>query len=153
MKKLLAVFALIVGVSGIANASSRDDLFDQDRRDLINDLRDQRNDFRRDERDRGGQNGSFNEEGYLRCNADVRRAVRNGSYRSGRDHYNQWGYRENRIIDGRCEASDAPRWFNDRCYLRNNPDVAQAVYRGDIRSGWHHYVIDGERERRNYSCQ
>ncbi len=94
----------------------------------------------------------YGEENYLRCNEDVRIAVYQGRVRSGYDHYIQYGRFENRITDGRCMAYDAPSWFNENSYLRCNPDVSAAVYRGDFKSGWHHYRVYGRKEGRPLQC-
>lgn len=40
--------------------------------------------------------GAFDEEAYLAANADVRAAVRNGTFQSGFQHYMQYGKYENR---------------------------------------------------------
>ena len=41
-----------------------------------------------------------------------------------------------------------PDNYDERSYLVANPDVAQAVYRGEIRSGWDHFVASGQAEGR-----
>lgn len=38
--------------------------------------------------------------------------------------------------------------FNERAYLLANPDVADAVNRGVLRSGWDHFMLFGQREGR-----
>jgi SAM-dependent methyltransferase len=38
--------------------------------------------------------------------------------------------------------------FNEKAYLSANPDVAAAVKRGDLRSGWTHFILYGATERR-----
>ncbi len=178
MKSILAVATIVLGLSSLAQAQrydngQRDNRGQRDQRAPqsqrydrggYGDPKDQGNGYgdqndNRDQYNNGGQYdrgpyGQWNgEQNYLKCNSDVRRAVYNGSVRSGYDHYIQYGQYENRIIDGRCEAYDAPGWFNDSCYLRNNPDVAAAVRKGDLRSGWHHYVLYGRTEGRNFSCR
>ena len=45
-----------------------------------------------------GRGGGFDEGGYLRCNPDVRRAVRRGQFRSGYHHFRMFGYRERRRL-------------------------------------------------------
>lgn len=97
-------------------------------------------------------NGWYGERAYLTCNDDVRRAVQRGEVRSGYDHYLTHGRYEPRVTDGKCFASDAPYWFNDRCYLMNNPDVRQAVRRGQFKSGWHHFRAFGMNEDREVQC-
>lgn len=52
------------------------------------------------ERDRGPRyrGGGFDEEEYLRCNPDVRRAVNRGTMPSAAVHYRQFGRREGRRL-------------------------------------------------------
>ncbi|WP_375460095.1 hypothetical protein [uncultured Enterovirga sp.] len=68
------------------------DYRDDDRRD-----RRERRDYRDDRR--GGRGISFDESEYLRCNPDVRRAVRNGQVESGRQHFEAFGRREGRRLE------------------------------------------------------
>jgi hypothetical protein len=42
--------------------------------------------------------------------------------------------------------------FDERAYLRCNPDVRAAVYRGQFQSGLHHYQAHGQRENRRFRC-
>jgi hypothetical protein len=49
------------------------------------------------DRDRG-QNVGFDEREYLRCNADVRRAVERGTMPSGAVHYRTFGRKEGRRL-------------------------------------------------------
>ena len=42
--------------------------------------------------------------------------------------------------------------FNEREYLRCNPDVLRAVRRGIVSSGTAHYRVNGRREGRRLSC-
>lgn len=42
--------------------------------------------------------------------------------------------------------------FDEREYLRCNPDVLRAVRRGQMESGAVHYQVFGRRERRRLSC-
>lgn len=76
----------------------RDDDRGDDRRDR-REGRDRR-EYReyRDER-RGGRGISFDEGEYLRCNPDVRRAVRSGQIESGRQHFEAFGRREGRRLE------------------------------------------------------
>ncbi len=39
--------------------------------------------------------------------------------------------------------------FNEQAYALANPDVASAIAKGEIRSGWEHYQLFGLRERRS----
>jgi hypothetical protein len=47
---------------------------------------------------RSGFSGGFNEREYLRCNADVRRALQAGTITSAADHYRIYGQREGRRL-------------------------------------------------------
>jgi hypothetical protein len=46
----------------------------------------------------GGDGYGFDEGEYLRCNPDVRRAVRRGQMRSGAAHFREYGRREHRRL-------------------------------------------------------
>ncbi|MFC7334084.1 hemolysin-type calcium-binding region, partial [Rhodocista pekingensis] len=59
----------------------------------------------------------FDEEAYLARWADVRAAVEAGTFRSGYEHYLEFGWREDR---------DPSAWFDLSAYLERNPDVAAA---------------------------
>jgi len=39
--------------------------------------------------------------------------------------------------------------FNEKAYLAANPDVGQAVAQGQLKSGWDHYMMFGQRENRS----
>jgi len=73
---------------------------DYDRRDRDYGSRDRR-DYDRDN-DRGSRGGrgdyAFNEEEYLRCNPDVRRAVIGRAIKSGLEHYRKVGMAEGRKL-------------------------------------------------------
>ncbi|RYZ84909.1 MAG: hypothetical protein EOP04_17040 [Proteobacteria bacterium] len=60
---------------------------------------------------------------------------------------------DRRDRDDRGGYDRAPRWWNEGEYLRCNDDVRRAVRRGEFRSGYHHYVAYGERERRALTCR
>jgi hypothetical protein len=57
-----------------------------------------RRDYDRRDYDRRGGGYAFDEREYLRCNPDVRRAVRNGQMASGAAHYQEYGRRERRAL-------------------------------------------------------
>ncbi len=61
---------------------------------------DRRDDRRGDDRYNDRAPRWWNESEYIRCNADVRRAVRRGEFRSGWHHYQAYGQYENRAL--RC---------------------------------------------------
>lgn len=43
----------------------------------------------------------------------------------------------------------APPEFSEEAYLRAHPDVADLVRRGEIKSGYHHWVLYGRAEGRS----
>jgi GT2 family glycosyltransferase len=49
----------------------------------------------------------------------------------------------------RGRAQGAPEHFDEAAYLRDNPDVAFAIARGDVGSGYLHYLQHGLREGRS----
>jgi len=85
-------------------------------------------------------------------------------YESGPDYdyrYRQrdYDYRDRYDDRERYEYRDrGPRYrnrayaFDEREYLRCNPDVRRSVYRGEIASGAEHYLQFGRREGRALSC-
>ncbi|KTS28378.1 hypothetical protein NS228_18875 [Methylobacterium indicum] len=94
---------------------------------------------------------------------------RDRDYRDRRDDYGRrddyrsrdrdYGYRE-RDRDRDYGARDRDRGsrdngaaaFNEREYLRCNPDVARAVLAGKMESGYKHFRVHGFREGRKLSC-
>ena len=62
---------------------------------------------------------TFDEAWYLSKYADVREAIKRGAITSGREHYVQFGYFENRM--------PAPILVNEKWYLDTYPDVAKAI--------------------------
>ena len=95
---------VLLGAIGSTAAQPYDGYGPRDRdydRDYRGDDRGEDRRHRGDARDRqydrrGGR--AFNESEYLRCNGDVRRAVRNGQMESGRQHYEMYGRREGRKL-------------------------------------------------------
>lgn len=77
-------------------------------------------------------------------------------YREGPDY----GYEERSPIYRERDDwyEERPRYrgrriaFSEREYLRCNPDVRQAVRRGQFQSGWAHYQIYGQHEDRSLRC-
>ncbi|AWN43091.1 hypothetical protein U8607_19820 [Methylobacterium durans] len=71
-----------------------------------------------------------------------------------------YGYRDRDYRDrGRDYDDRGPRYrdrgaygFDEREYLRCNPDVRRAVARGQMESGATHYRVFGRREGRRLSC-
>jgi hypothetical protein len=77
-------------------------------------------------------------------------------YRGSPDHgYEERGPRYRERDDW---YEERPRYrsrrfaFSEREYLRCNPDVRQAVRRGQFESGWAHYQIYGQHEDRSLRC-
>lgn len=77
---------------------------------------------------------------YLTQYPDVAQAVNRGAFRSGLDHFLQFGQFEGRNPSAR---------FNNSNYLAQNPDVADAVNRGALRSGFQHFILYGQIEGRD----
>jgi hypothetical protein len=91
---------------------------------------------------------TFNEELYLQANPDVAQAVARGQFASGRMHYNRHGRHEGRPLRPDTTPPQAVGGFNEELYLLANPDVAQAVARGQFSSGRQHYNRHGRHEGR-----
>jgi radical SAM protein with 4Fe4S-binding SPASM domain len=89
-------------------------------------------------------NDGFDESAYLAANPDIASAVANGSFPSGRAHYDAHGRFESREM----RRSAALAHFDDEFYLLHNPDIAAAVERGEFVSGLHHYILHGATEER-----
>jgi len=81
---------------------------------------------------------NFDEIAYLQANPDVAEALNRGDFSSGLQHYEQFGFSENRDGVG----------FDEQFYLDFNPDVADAVSRGDFLGGFQHYQLFGVAEGR-----
>ena len=127
-----------------------------------------------DHRHQGGYGGpyssgvSFDERYYLQQNPDVVRSIQAGGYRNGYDHYLRNGR-----IEGRSPAPGVPgtsgaeterrqaRYsgpyapdvtsvpFDERYYLRQNPDVARAIRSGEALNAYDHYLKSGRIEGRS----
>ena len=87
---------------------------------------------------------AFDEDGYLALNLDVAAAVRRGDFRSGFDHWQQYGRTERRLC-----GPYVPH-FDELSYLIRYPDVMAAVRAGAFHSGQEHWVRAGEREQRDH---
>ncbi len=134
---VMAVIGLgLIGAVGTASAQSWGP--DYGYRDRDREYRSRDGDYRdRDYRDRGYRDRS---EDY----------GRRDEYRRDRDY----GSRD-RDRDYRDRDREAPRGaaaFNEREYLRCNPDVARAVLAGKMESGYKHFQVHGFREGRKLSC-
>ncbi|MCJ2037175.1 hypothetical protein [Methylobacterium sp. J-068] len=100
MKVLGAMLAVGLALMGSASAQSYGDrdYGSRDRGFRDRDYGDRDYEDRgRGRRERGGDSG-FDEREYLRCNADVRRAVEQGKMPSGAVHYRTFGRREGRRL-------------------------------------------------------
>jgi hypothetical protein len=85
-------------------------------------------------------NGAFDEDQYLRKNADVKNAIGTGKVASPHWHYTGFGYFENR--------RGATPTVDDGWYLRTYPDVADAIRTGKVRSAGEHFETTGAQEWR-----
>ena len=94
----------------------------------------------------------FNERDYLKANPDVAEAIRQGAYESGRQHFLDHGSEEGRSIGSPGVSDEEARGiglFDEAWYLKRNPDIAMAVAKGTIASGYAHWVVDGRIEGRS----
>jgi hypothetical protein len=66
--------------------------------------------------------------------------------------YREREYRERESGERGRGYRERDTGFNEREYLRCNPDVAQAIRRGQMQSGAIHYQGYGRREGRRLSC-
>jgi ABC-type amino acid transport substrate-binding protein len=82
---------------------------------------------------------NFNENTYLQQNADVARAVTNGSFTSGLHHWTTFGFKEGRTPQIA---------FSENFYRDYYPDVANAITNGGFASGLEHYARFGAAEGR-----
>jgi hypothetical protein len=82
----------------------------------------------------------FDEAWYLSKYPDVREAIKRGAIASGREHYIQFGYFENRM--------PIALLVNEKWYLDTYPDVAKAIKAGVYKSGQAHFDQAGFGEGR-----
>jgi len=82
----------------------------------------------------------FDEAWYLSKYPDVKEAVKRGAVPSGRQHYVQFGYYENRLPSAIV--------VNEKWYLETYPDVSEAIRAGIYKSGQAHFEQAGFREGR-----
>ena len=85
-------------------------------------------------------NSDFNEDGYLRENADLAAASKAGEMENARLHYVGFGY-----FEGRRGATPD---VDERWYLKTYPDVAAAIKSGKVTSAQEHFNIIGSAEGR-----
>lgn len=89
----------------------------------------------------------FSELDYLLANPDVARAVRDGTFKSGAEHWVMLGRRQRRNLK---PNEDIPGRFDATVYLQQNPDVAEIVAQGVFASAWEHFIYYGHGEGRVY---
>ncbi|HEY9734769.1 MAG TPA: hypothetical protein V6D06_00755, partial [Trichocoleus sp.] len=85
----------------------------------------------------------YDETYYLCQNPDVAEAVAQGVFRSGYDHFVQFGWLERR---------NPSILFDEAYYLSQNPDVAEAVAGRVLSSGFQHFALFGQEEGRSPSA-
>lgn len=83
----------------------------------------------------------FDENYYLANNPDVTAAVDAGNYSSGRQHFEQYGLAEGRVL--------VSPYYDEQLYLQKYTDVAVTVAAGAVKSGLQHYIQNGEAEGRS----
>ena len=83
---------------------------------------------------------AVDEEWYLSCYPDVRKAIADGKMKSAADHYRAHGRRESRLPT-RPVVDEA--W-----YLLRYPDVRRAIENGSVTSAFDHFVRFGYSEGR-----
>jgi hypothetical protein len=85
----------------------------------------------------------FDEEGYLRANPDVAKAIARGEVESAKLHHIVYGY-----FEGRQGAGPE---VDEEWYLQAYPDVATAVQEKKISSATDHFQVVGAGEGRSPS--
>lgn len=92
---------------------------------------------------------TFCEEWYLKQYPDVANAVKSGTFKSGHDHYLQYGKKE-----GRKPNIGVPADWNEKFYLENNEDVNKAISKGQYDySALKHYLLAGWKEKRIWNVE
>ena len=61
------------------------------------------------------------------------------------------GFVEPNLLRDEAATAPVPEEFNEKCYLRANPDVQEAVNLGVMESGFHHWYQYGEKEGRPWA--
>lgn len=82
----------------------------------------------------------FSEEFYLSHYPDIRSAVNAGVFRSGLEHFQQFGLSEGRTL--------VSPFYDEQFYSNQNPDIADAVANRTFSSGLQHFIQFGETEGR-----
>lgn len=102
----------------------------------------------------------FQEELYESRYSDVAEAIANRQFGSAFQHFLLHGQFEGRLvtevgkdsITGSADTKQLSFWDEDT-YLKLNPDVQNAVARGELSSGLNHYLEFGLKEKRNSGSQ
>jgi hypothetical protein len=82
----------------------------------------------------------FDEKWYLAANPDVAKAIKEGKFNNGREHYLNFGYFESRLP---CHPDVDDAW-----YLQKYRDVAEGIQAGRFKSATQHFIEFGYREGR-----
>jgi hypothetical protein len=90
--------------------------------------------------------GDFDEAAYLRANPDVRGLVERGLFRSGFEHWHAVGANEHALGDRVSGFYEHDLMYDEAAYLRQNPDVADAVRSRAVRNGYQHWIRFGRQE-------
>jgi hypothetical protein len=90
--------------------------------------------------------GDFDEAAYLRANPDVRGLVERGVFRSGFEHWYAVGANEHALGDRVSGFYEHDVIYDEGAYLRQNPDVADAVRTRAVRNGYQHWIRFGRQE-------
>jgi hypothetical protein len=71
-----------------------------------------------------GSDGLFNESSYLSHNPDVAAAVKKGDFKNGCEHFQKWGYKENRVTHepaaGTTDSCTPPAGFDADYYAKQS---------------------------------
>src|ERR1041385_6654565 len=90
--------------------------------------------------------GEVAEAAYLRANPDVYGMVQRGLFRSGLEHWHVIGANEHALGDRASGFYEHDLIYDEAAYLRQNPDVADAVRSRAVRSGYQHWIRFGRNE-------
>lgn len=90
--------------------------------------------------------GKFDEAAYLRANPDVRGMIDRGIFRSGFEHWYAVGANEHALGDRVSGFYEHDLVYDEAVYLRQNPDVAEAVRCRAVRNGYQHWIRFGRQE-------
>lgn len=90
-------------------------------------------------------NQMFSEKWYLLTYKDIADNIKNGGFKSGKEHYLTYGRKE-----GRKPCPPLPLDFNEGVYLESNSDIKKAVERNEFSCGVEHYLMWGFAEGRKY---